>query len=88
VRPLAGRVDSIVITRVRVERAAEPEDLARRVRPLAKRVEIVPDMSDALTRARALALPDGFVLVAGSLYLVGEVLGLLEGGPVPGPVSM
>jgi dihydrofolate synthase/folylpolyglutamate synthase len=88
VRPLAGRVDSIVITRARVERAAEPEDLARRVRPLAKRVEIVPDMSDALTRARALALPDGFVLVAGSLYLVGEVLGLLEGGPVPGPVSM
>jgi len=48
----------------------------------------VRDPAEALERARLLALPDGYVLVAGSLYLVGEVLGLIEDRPVPGPVSM
>lgn len=88
VGPLAERVDAVVVTRARVERAAEPEDVARSFRDLVKRVEVVRDPAEALERARLLALPDGYVLVAGSLYLVGEVLGLIEDRPVPGPVSM
>jgi len=88
VGPLAERVDAVVITRARVERAAEPEDLLPHLRALVKRVEVVRDPAEALERARLLALPDGYVLVAGSLYLVGEVLGLIEDRPVPGPVSM
>jgi len=102
VRPLADLIDAIVITRARVDRAAEPEDLAPVLEPLVKRVEVIPDPGQALERARFLApdpgqalerarflaLPDGYVLVAGSLYLVGEILGLSEASPVPGPVSM
>jgi dihydrofolate synthase/folylpolyglutamate synthase len=88
VGPLADLIDAVVITRARVDRAAEPEDLAPVLEPLVKRVEVIPDPGEALERARALALPDSYVLVAGSLYLVGEILALSETSPVPGPVSM
>jgi len=88
VRPLADLIDAVVITRARVDRAAEPEDLAPVLEPLVKRVEVVQDPGEALERARALALPNSYVLVAGSLYLVGEILTLSETSPAPGPVSM
>ena len=42
----------------------------------------------ALEVARGLAGADGHVLVTGSLYLVGHVLGLLTPEEVPGPVAM
>jgi len=88
VRPLADLIDAVVITRARVDRAAEPEELAPLLERLVKRVEVIPDPSEALERARSLALPDGYVLVAGSLYLVGEILALSEPTPAPGPISM
>jgi dihydrofolate synthase/folylpolyglutamate synthase len=88
IEPLADRIDAVVITRASVERAAEPEDLAPVLERFVARVEIVPDPAEALDRARALALPDGYVLVAGSLYLIGEILALAEDSPVPGPVPM
>jgi len=88
VRPLADLIDAVVITRARVDRAAEPEDLAPVLEPHVKRVEVIPDPGEALERARALALPNSYVLVAGSLYLVGEILALSETSPVPGPISM
>ena len=48
-----------------------------------------PDVAKAFEQACDLARRQGReVLVSGSLYLVGEVLGLLEGRPVPGPVPM
>jgi dihydrofolate synthase/folylpolyglutamate synthase len=87
-RPLADLIDGVVITRARVERAAEPEDLAPVVERIVKPVEIFPDPGEALERARFLALPDAYVLVAGSLYLVGEILSLSEDDPTPGPISM
>jgi dihydrofolate synthase/folylpolyglutamate synthase len=88
IEPLAELIYGVVITRAGVERAAEPEDLAPVLERFVKRVEIVPDPGEALERARALALPDGYVLVAGSLYLIGEILALSEDSPAPGPVSM
>jgi len=37
--------------------------------------EIVPDPGDAVARARELAGPDGAVVAAGSIYLVGDLAG-------------
>ena len=37
-----------------------------------------PDAADALAWARHLAGPDGVVLTAGSLYLIGEIRTLLR----------
>ena len=42
-------------------------------------LEADPVVTTALTRARSLAGPDGIVLVAGSLFLVGAVKAILEG---------
>jgi dihydrofolate synthase/folylpolyglutamate synthase len=69
---------AVVLTRVDMERAADPEELARRAGPVAESAEREPDIPRALARARTLARPGATVVVAGSLYLVGGVLALLQ----------
>ena len=68
---------AVVLTRVEMERAASPDELARRAGGRAAGAVREPDIGAALQRARALARPDATVVVAGSLYLVGAVLGRL-----------
>lgn len=84
---LGEHVRAVVLTRPRVERACDPLDLVALV-PAGIPREVVPEAGAAIERARHLAGPEGLVLVAGSLYLVGEVLAALEGGDVPGPIAM
>jgi len=86
--PLAPYIASIVATHAGVPRAAECRDLASAARALGLPAGSEAEPSRALERARTLAGPGGVVLVAGSLYLVGAVLSVLEGGSPPGPVSM
>jgi dihydrofolate synthase/folylpolyglutamate synthase len=64
----------IVVTAPAVERASPPADLSGLFDPPA---EIAADVATALARARSRAGRDGVVVVCGSLYLAGEVLGLL-----------
>jgi len=87
-RPLLPHVASVVTTKSGVFRAAEAEALSTLVRALGLACVAEPDPASALAKARDITGPDGLVLVAGSLYLVGEVLSVLEGGGAPGPVSM
>ncbi len=78
VERLAPLVDQIVVTAPRSERAVEPGLLAERVRKLVDvPVLVAGEVQDALDMARAEAGPEGAVLVAGSLYLVGEVREIL-----------
>jgi dihydrofolate synthase / folylpolyglutamate synthase len=86
--PLAPLVRAAVVTRPPVERAADPGDVARAAAELQLPVETVADPASALARARELAPRGSFVLVAGSLYLVGAILGILRGSDAPGPVAM
>jgi len=79
---------TLVITRPDVNRSADPDEIATIARERTDRVEVVPDPARALERAGEIAGGERFVLVTGSLYLVGEILGLLEERAVPGPVSM
>jgi dihydrofolate synthase/folylpolyglutamate synthase len=85
---LAEFVDSAVVTSTPVERSVDAEEIAQLARPLFPRVDVRPDVAAGLERARDLAGADGVVLVTGSLYLVGQVLGLLSGATAPGPVAM
>jgi dihydrofolate synthase/folylpolyglutamate synthase len=71
--PLAARV---VLTRVAQDRAASPRELARRAGGLARGAVHAKDPAAAMARARALAGRDGRIVVAGSLFLVGDVLAL------------
>jgi dihydrofolate synthase/folylpolyglutamate synthase len=88
IEPLAPRLHGVVIARPSVQRAADPEEVATVVRRHVDRVEVVPDPSAAFSRAKELAGSERYLLVTGSLYLVGEILGLLGQRPTPGPVSM
>jgi dihydrofolate synthase/folylpolyglutamate synthase len=76
--PLAA---AVVLTRPRIARAVTPDDLARRAGRLAARAHRQPSVARALALARRLARAHGpmtTVVVAGSLYLVGEVKAALE----------
>jgi dihydrofolate synthase/folylpolyglutamate synthase len=86
--PLAPYVASVVATKPDVLRAAEIRDIAATARELGLPCGAEPEATRALEKARSLSGPGGLVLVAGSLYLVGAVAAVLEGGAAPGPVSM
>jgi dihydrofolate synthase/folylpolyglutamate synthase len=84
---LAGDVTAIVATRYRQDRAMPPAQLAAIARELAPAIaiEIADDVVAAIARARQLGSP---VLVAGSLFVVGEIRSALLGAPVdPVPIS-
>jgi dihydrofolate synthase/folylpolyglutamate synthase len=80
---LCPHFDCIVATRSPSERSLAPEALAALVpRDGGRMVEVVADPGLALTRARDLVAPDGLVVVAGSIFLVGALRAQLLNEPV------
>jgi dihydrofolate synthase/folylpolyglutamate synthase len=77
---LAPEARAVIATRYQQERALPPEQLASAFGGC----EIAPDLAAALARARALGGP---VLVAGSLFVVGEVRALELGAPAD-PIAL
>jgi folylpolyglutamate synthase/dihydropteroate synthase len=67
----------MVLTRVAMERSADPRELAGHV---AQKVpcQVIEDSRSALRTLFAAARPDEIVVVAGSLYLLGEIRPTLE----------
>lgn len=66
-----------IATRPEMSRARDPEKLARYAKEGGVPGEAVRSPERALARAREVAGPDGEVLVAGSIFLLGEVLSAL-----------
>jgi dihydrofolate synthase/folylpolyglutamate synthase len=78
---LAPMVRGVITTAPKSERSVPPALLAERISDLVDTpVLVAEDVELALDMARAEAGPDGAVLVAGSLYLVGEARELLVRG--------
>jgi dihydrofolate synthase/folylpolyglutamate synthase len=79
---LAPRFPLVVATRSHNERALPAAELAALLRD--RRVEAVEDPVAALALARGFAdeQPDGYVVVAGSIFLVGELRARLLDEPV------
>jgi dihydrofolate synthase/folylpolyglutamate synthase len=69
---------AVVLTRAPSDRAAAPAEIARRAGPAARDAAAEDDPRRALALAVRLAPPGGQVVVAGSLYLVGEVTRILR----------
>jgi dihydrofolate synthase/folylpolyglutamate synthase len=88
IEPLLPFARAVVVTRPPVPRGLDAEEVAQAVRPLFEPVSVAAEPRAALEVARGLAGRDGWVLITGSLYLVGHVLGLLTREEVPGPVAM
>ncbi len=86
VRALAPVASTIVATRYRQDRALEPEALATLARAYVEEVAVAPDLVAALAIARgrpaALGAPvQRSIVIAGSLFLVGEARTLLCAAP-------
>jgi dihydrofolate synthase / folylpolyglutamate synthase len=79
-REMATLADLMLLTRPHSERAAAPAEMARVLEngdP--SRVSCHETVAEALSRAKALARPGDLIVVAGSLYLIGEFRRLLVG---------
>ena len=72
-RELAGLGSRLVATTSSSPRALGVEEVAARARAYFDHVETAADPHAAVARARALAPPDGTVLVTGSLYLLADL---------------
>ena len=79
--PIAARARAVVATASAHERAVPPGELARAARALMPdgTVHEAADLAAALALAESLLAPGGAILVAGSLFLVGEARALLQG---------
>ena len=77
---LAPISDYVLLPRIRSERAAAPEELAKVLAATAPSLpySIAPSIADALNRARERPNP---ILLTGSLHFAGEVLAHLRGEP-------
>jgi dihydrofolate synthase/folylpolyglutamate synthase len=77
---LAPIADCVILPKIRSERAAAPEQLAKILSTIAPSLShsTVPTIGEALMLARAKPNP---ILIAGSLHFAGEVLAHLRGEP-------
>jgi len=75
---LSTRVRCAVCTQPGVPREMAADDLAAAFSAHGLKTYAEPDVKEALARARSLAGPEGTVLCAGSLYLIGAVRTLLR----------
>ena len=78
----AGGFDRIYLTRSRNPRALSPLELAGQLPPGCPPPILADDPILALASARRQVAPGGLVVVAGSLFLVGEIRSHLLGEPV------
>ena len=77
-RMLLPRCASATFTPVPSPRSLDPATYVTLARSLCPAVDVAASPEEAVARARVRAGPDAWVLVAGSLYLVGAVKALLE----------
>lgn len=76
-RAVTKAVDDVIFTRVAMERSADPQKLAEKmVEPISHRV--IQNSRIAMSTLIAEAQRDDIIVVAGSLYLLGEVRPMLE----------
>ncbi len=75
---LLPRVSRIIATQAVHPRATDPDELADIARSYGLRVEIIVPPVKALERAVQSARPDEVILVAGSIFVAGEVLAAWE----------
>jgi dihydrofolate synthase/folylpolyglutamate synthase len=71
--------DEVVVTHVKMARAARIEDIRGTLRGWSGHVHSASNSEEALACARRLASPHDLICVTGSLMLVGEIKALLRG---------
>lgn len=83
-RELIPAVKEIILTRPDTERGQPPEDLQKIVEMSGRNSHAARTLADAISIANDIASPSDVILIAGSLYLVGEARAILSSGLVSG----
>jgi dihydrofolate synthase/folylpolyglutamate synthase len=73
IRKLVPRAETVIFTKPKYARAANPEALRGLARPYIQRLYVIPDPASAIQQARSFAGPEDVICIAGSLYFAGEV---------------
>jgi len=79
IKMLCSLADEVIITRPKTERAVSPGILLPVVKRYGMTAEVIENPAHALGKAMNAADPDDLICVTGSLYLVGEIRGILAG---------
>jgi dihydrofolate synthase/folylpolyglutamate synthase len=77
---LCPRASRVIVTRAKIDRALPAETLAPIARRFASDVEVIAAVADAVTHAMETTPEKDAIVVAGSLYVVGEAKEFLEKG--------
>ena len=80
--PLANRV---IVTRASIDRALPPETLAKKARIYSRNIVIQPNVAGAVRYAVTTIGKKDAIVVAGSLYVVGEAMAYLNNDRPPDP---
>jgi dihydrofolate synthase / folylpolyglutamate synthase len=75
--PLA---DQVIVTHADSPRAATPDEITKMIAHTQSQIDVVQEATvpAALERAQRMAGSDGVVVITGSIYIVGEALGILS----------
>lgn len=77
---LFPQVDHVILTRSRIKRALRPETLLRISGHHHDGIEVTDTLQEAIDSARSRCAPDDWIVIAGSVFLVGEARELLGCG--------
>ncbi|MEK6699845.1 MAG: folylpolyglutamate synthase/dihydrofolate synthase family protein [Nitrospirota bacterium] len=85
---LAPIADRVVVTKPQYSRAMDLPALAMEIRRLHDSVDTGDTVAKAVAQARDMASPDDLILIAGSLYVVGDArAALVQDAPTPGTLT-
>lgn len=82
---LAPLADHLVITRASIDRALPPEKLAKTASKYVQKITVKPTVASALQYALETTDEGDAIVVAGSLYVVGEAMAYLNNDRPPDP---
>jgi dihydrofolate synthase/folylpolyglutamate synthase len=78
VRGIVPKADYIIYTRPAYYRAADPQIIKDKTEGLDRPGEVVPILTTAIEKAKAMAHKDDLILITGSLFTVGEALTIFD----------
>ena len=78
---LFPRADRVILTRSQVKHSARPRTLLELVDHHHPAISVAPNLSEALSAARSNGAADDLIVIAGSIFLVGEAVEMLQAEP-------
>ena len=80
---LFPQADRVILTRSQATRSVRPQTLREVVDHHHAAISVAPDLREALDMARSRADDDDLIVIAGSIFLVGEAVAMMQAATAP-----